>query len=304
VTQNQAFDKMEDHFIAGLTPARGPIATLCIARFVGNVPRILILAIFASIMVAPALGQPVSQMGFGSAGVAQAPDVRWIESLIAEGFSKMAVDVCESRLKFYAPDSDAHAQWMMLAMHARTAWKLDTFDFSSDPTVLDAIPSQVASLAEGMRGTPRELWIRWKAIWCRWLIQQRGLANYLAAPTREPLKLWILGSIRESLDATEQLEQEIRKLPTGLGKAIANDQKLDLQGRLALLQADILFQRSKCYASGSDDANTAAAEMLQSLDDALSKLPADWIHRPSLAIARVSSLIQLQRYDDAIQSAN
>lgn len=309
VTNNWAFHKMKPYFNGSRTRRRVPNTQASIARLFGRPPRIWLFGIYASVAAlffseTTAWGQSAPNLLYGMPGFAQAPDIRWVDSLIADGLPKLALEVCESRLKLAPPDSDAHAQWMMLAMQSQAARDLDAFDFGSDPAGLDAIPPKLDALSAGMRGTTRELWIRWKVVWCRWMIQQRGLASYLAAPTREPLKLWIVGSIRTSLDALEQLEQEIRKLPTGPGKPITNDQKLDLQGRLALLQADLLFQRSQCYPPGSDDRSAAAAEMLQALDQGLSKLPADWIHRPSLAIARIRGQIQLGQYDDAITSAN
>lgn len=276
-------------------------------------PRIFLIcafSLYASVLVNDSWGQNLQGNAsprdniYGMRGVAQSPDIRWIESLIDDGFSSIAVEACESRLKLSSQDSDAYAQWFMLLMHAQTSLDLMDFDFSSEPKGLDAIRNKLDERSQTMRGMPRELWIRWKCVWCQWLIQQRALASYLAVPTREPLKLWVITSIRQSLDAIEQLQQDTRKLATGPGKAITNDQKLDLQGRLALLQADLLYQRSQCYPSLSDDRSAAAAEMLRSLDQALGKLPADWIHRPSLAIARIRGQILLGQYDDAITSAN
>ncbi len=265
---------------------------------------ICLFAVYASNLTNTSWGQEPPSRPYGMSGIAQSPDIRWIESLIDDGFSKFALDACESRLKLHSQDSDPYAQWLMLAMHAQTATDLETFDFSSEPKGLDAIRNRLEERSQSMRGTPREYWVRWKGSWCQWVIQQRALASYMAVPTREPLKEWVIASIRQSLDAVEQLQLDTRKLATGPGKPITNDQKLDLQGRLALLQADLLYQRSQCYPPMSDDRSAAAAEMLRSLDQALGKLPADWIHRPSLTIARIRGQILLGQYDDAIASAN
>lgn len=262
------------------------------------------LAIFASIPLQPLLGQAPQESTYGMLGVAQSPDIQWIESLIGNGFSKFALEASTSRLQLHPQDSDPYAQWLMMAMHSQTSMDLERFDFSGDPQSLDAIRDKLEERSQTLRGAPREMWIRWKGVWCQWLIQQRALSSYLAVPTREPLKQWVIASIRRSLDTIEQLQQDLRKLPTGPGKAITNDQKLDLQGRLALLQADLLYQRSQCYSQGSDDRSAAAAEMLRSLDQALGKLPAEWIHRPALTIARIRGQIQLEQYDDAMTSAN
>jgi hypothetical protein len=304
VTHNEAFHKMHCNFIGSRRVVREATATVFIARYFCSLRVICFVAIIASFAAASSRGQSSPLTIYGNPGFAQAPDIRWVETLISDGLPGLALKVSESRAQLHTPDSDAHAQWMMLAMHSQAAVDLDAFDFSSDPKNLDAIVSKLDSFLASARGTPRELWIRWKAIWCRWWIQQRGLASYLAAPTREPLKLWIIGSIRTSLDTVEELQQEVRKLPTGTGKAIPNEQRLDLQGRLALLQADLLYQRTQCYPAGSEDRSVAANEMLRSLDQAMSKLPADWVHRPSLAIARIRGQIQLGNYDDAITSAN
>ena len=303
VTHNGAFHKMERDFIASHPIRRGSIDGAFIARSL-RISLIGFIALYASLASLPVWAQSSSSALYGMPGFAQAPDVRWVESMIADGLSRFALELCENRLTLYSTESDAYAQWMMLAMQSQAALDLENFDFSGDPQGLDGIAPRLEKLSSSLRGKPRELWVRWKILWCRWLIQQRGLASYMAAPTREPLKRWVINSIRTSLDAVEQLEQDIRKLPAGPGKPITSDQKLDLQGRVALLQADILYQRSKCYPSGSDDSIAAAAEMLRSLDQALSKLPADWIHRPSLAIARISSQIQLQQYDEATVGAN
>jgi hypothetical protein len=310
VTHIEAFHKMHCNFIGDRRIFREATAAAFIARYsfiaryCGCIHAICFVAMIASVAAASARGQSTPLTMYGNQGFAQAPDLRWVETLISDGFPRVALKVSESRMQLHMPDSDAHAQWMMLAMHSQAAVDLDAFDFSSDPKKLDAMVSKLDAISANARGTPRELWIRWKSIWCRWLVQQRGLASYLAAPRREPLKLWIIGSIRASLDAVEDLEQEVRKLPTGIGKAIPNEQRLDLQGRLALLRADLLYQRSQCYPVGSEDRSVAATEMLQSLNQAMSKLPADWVHRPSLAIARIRGQIQLGNYDDAITSAN
>lgn len=247
-------------------------------------------------------GSPRLRFGFPSQSLA--PDVALVESLINDGFASMAKDLCESRLATATPDTDAQAQWLMLAMQADVAIRLKDFDFSGDPKGLSTLLADWEPRLASNSKHPRALWLRWKHAWCRWMIQQRALAAYLAVPSREALREWIIASIREALDTSEQLQLEVRKLATGPGTKITPSQRLDLQGNLDLLVSDLLYQRSQCYGPGSDDRIAAASEMLRSLDQALGKLPADWSHRPGLSVARIRALVQVEKYEEASSAAD
>ncbi len=251
---------------------------------------------------------------FGFQGFDQAPDAALIEVLINDGLPGLAVKLCEQRLPLHNHESDAYAQWLMLAMQSQVAEALQSRQDLSSIDGLAAIEQALESLAQRSPESPRNPWIQWKKLWCRWYIQQRILGAYLAVPSRTALRDWILVAIRQSLDEVEALEPSVRGLQstkparsaskdaTSSRSILTNEQVLDLQGNLDLLKADLLYQRSQAYASGSDDAVAAATEMLTSLDRALSKLPGDWLHRPALTIARARAQVQLGQHTDALTS--
>jgi hypothetical protein len=171
----------------------------------------------------------------------------------------------------------------------------------------------LTAAVQSASGSLREPWIDWKSTWCRRWVQQRALAALLAVPGREQAKQWTLGSIRRALDDIDANQQVVQKLqPRKLTAAqrrtnseaipeITASQILELRGDLELLRADLLYQRSQCYDPGSDDRVAAATEMLSSIDRALQRLPGDWSHRPLLAIARASALLQLGQATDSLR---
>jgi tetratricopeptide (TPR) repeat protein len=243
----------------------------------------------------------------------QSPDALFMETLIRQGLPDVAAGVCKQRLSYEPPDSDAYAQWLMLSMYAQSADSLREVDWSQPEAQLDATMNSLTAAVQSASGSPREPWIDWKSTWCRRWVQQRALAALLAVPGRERAKQWTLGSIRKALDDIEASQQIVQKLqPRRLTAAqrrnnsdaipeITASQILELRGDLELLRADLLYQRSQCYDQGSDDRVAAATEMLSSIDRALQRLPGDWSHRPLLAIARATALLQLGQATDTLR---
>jgi tetratricopeptide (TPR) repeat protein len=249
----------------------------------------------------------------GMPNQSQFPDALFIETLIRQGLPDLAVGVCKQRLSYEPPDSDAYAQWLMLSMHAQSANSLREVDWSQPEAQLDAAMTALTAAVQSASGSLREPWIDWKSTWCRRWVQQRALAALLSVPGREQAKQWTLGSIRRALDDIDANQQIVQKLqPRKLTAAqrrtnseaipeITASQILELRGDLELLRADLLYQRSQCYDPGSDDRVAAATEMLSSIDRALQRLPGDWSHRPLLAIARASALLQLGQATDSLR---
>jgi hypothetical protein len=245
---------------------------------------------------------------FGLAPLIAAPDAALVESLIAHGLPRLAVRLCESRLPLHAHDSDAYAQWVMLVMHAQASEALQAFDATQRIEDVPAIQDLMAQRTATTPDSPRHAWVEWKGIWCRWYLQQRVLAAYLAVPSREPLRDWILAEVRAGLDQIDALETKVRSLQASPGVRgsetrafVTNSQILDLRGSLDLLKSDLLYQRAQCYPQASDDRIAAATEMLSSLERGLAKLPGDWLHRPALSMAQANALILLGRSDEALQ---
>lgn len=250
----------------------------------------------------------------GTPAVSQAPDRVWIESLIEIGAADLAAQVSQSRLKECVPDSNAHAQWLMLHLQAKTAQAVDRIDWNSPLSPLQAAVEQLGKSESGATlqvAGPRGPWIQWQQLWCRRLIHQNSLAAFLAVPGRKPLQEWTLQSIREGLDQIDSLEQTVLKLQPDkpivskvqrelkdktLPNEITSGEILDLRGEIELLRADFLYQRSQCYPEGSDERIAAASQMLTSLDRAASQLPANWTHRPLLTLARAEAELQLSRH--------
>ena len=311
MTDSHAFHKPTEKFTWWRSLA--PIVAILAAFPVAIAPSPALLAHGQS----SASSQPASdespRASYGMPSLSDAPDITFVETLIRQGLAKVAVAICNHRLSILSNDSqaknsDAFAQWTMLAMHADIAAELDDVDWNSfEPNLQTALKS-LDQRAQPSLGTPREPWILWKKEWCRRFLQQRALAAFLAVPGREPIRDWILASIRQSLDTTEQLELAAQKIqPTkgpakGSSPSITASQILDLRGDLELLKADLLYQRSQCYPPKSDDRLTAAAEMLSSIDRALQRISGTWSHLPLLRIARATAQLQMGQPSDAQKS--
>lgn len=241
---------------------------------------------------------------YGMPLLSDAPDIAFVETLVRQGLAKVAAATCNHRLSILSNDSqgknsDAFAQWTMLAMHADIAAELEDIDWNAYEPKLQTALELLDQRVQHCLGTPREPWVLWKKEWCRRFLQQRALAAFLAVPGREPIRDWILTSIRQTLDTTESLERVAQKLQPTKGPAkgsspnITASQILDLRGDLELLKADLLYQRSQCYPPKSDDRLAAAAEMLSSIDRALQRISGTWSHLPLLRIARATAQLQM-----------
>jgi hypothetical protein len=262
---------------------------------------------------------PAWKIGIGA--LAKAPDVVWIESLIEAGATELAVEVCRFRFDRSVPDSNAQAQWLMLLMHATAAESLGKIEWNAGAAPLQGAIDQLQVLdpkptASG-EPTYRNPWVHWKLLWCRRLLNEHALAAYLAVPGRKALQEWLLQSIRVGLDGIDGLELSVSKMQPDkpllsradrqrrdqtLPNEITASEILDLRGELELLRADLLYQRSQCYASDSDEQVAAATQMLSSIDRAGGRLPANWSHRPLLTLARAEAELQLGRHGAVLQS--
>lgn len=267
-------------------------------------PALALFSYGQSSAVSPSTAKTPPNASYGMLSLSDAPDTVFIETMIRQGLPKVAVATCNHRLAnlsidSQAKNSDAYAQWTMLAMHADIAAEIEDIDWTSFEPKLQTALELLDQRVQPCLGTPREPWVLWKKEWCRRFLQQRALAAFLAVPGREPIRDWILASIRQTLDSTEQLELVAQKMqPTkgpakGTSPAITASQILDLRGDLELLKADLLYQRSQCYPPKSDDRLTAAAEMLSSIDRALQRISGTWSHLPLLRIARVTAQLQM-----------
>lgn len=263
--------------------------------------------------------QQVGRIGIGA--LAKAPDAVWIESLIEADATELAVEVCRFHFDRSIPDSNAQAQWLMLLMHAKAADSLGQIDWNAAVKPLQEAIEQLQGLdpKPSALGEPtyRKPWVHWKLLWCRRLLNEHALAAYLAVPGRQALQEWLLQSIRIGLDGIDTLEQSVARMQPDkplLSRAdrqrrdqtrpneITASEILDLRGELELLRADLLYQRSQCYASESDEQIAAATQMLSSIDRATGRLPANWAHRPLLTLAKAEAELQLGRHGAVLKS--
>lgn len=276
-----------------------------------TMPSALALALAMQSPLANAQSEPFP--GLGIRAMTQAPDVVWVKSLIDLRASDLAVEVCQVRLDRSVPESNAHAQWQMLLLHAKTAQGLEQVDWNASVDSLESILAEVAKLArvKEQNTSPRGPWVRWKELWCRRLVNQHTLAAYLAVPGRKSHHQWLLQSIRRGLDELERLEQTVSKMQPDkplltkaqrelkdktLPNEITAGEILDLRGQIELLRADLLYQQSQCYPVQSDEQIAAATQMLTSIDRAKNQLPATWTHRPLLTLAQSEAELQLGRH--------
>lgn len=251
---------------------------------------------------------------FGNPALGQSPDKAWIESLIDLSAAELAAEVCQFRLDRTVPDSNAHAQWRMLLLHAKSAELLEKLDWNSPIDLLQKglkELSKAAAIAPESESSRRDPWVRWKELWCRRLINQHTLAAYLAVPGRKIHQDWLLQSIRIGLDELDRLEQVVLKMQPDkpivsktqrelkdktLPNEITAGEILDLRGEIELLRADLLYQRSQCYPDGSDEQIAAATQMLTSIDRASGQLAATWTNLPLLLLAKAEAELQLGRH--------
>lgn len=266
-------------------------------------------------------GIPQQPGRIGIAALAKAPDAVWIESLIEADATELAVEVCRFHFDRSVPDSNAQAQWLMLLMHAKAAESLGQIDWNAAVKPLQDAIEQLQGLdpKPSAVGEPtyRKPWVHWKLLWCRRLLNEHALAAYLAVPGRQALQEWLLQSIRIGLDGIDTLEQAVARMQPDkplLSRAdrqrrdqtrpneITASEILDLRGELELLRADLLYQRSQCYASESDEQIAAATQMLSSIDRATGRLPANWAHRPLLTLAKAEAELQLGRHSAVLKS--
>ena len=266
-------------------------------------------------------GRPQQPGRIGIGALAKAPDAVWIESLIEADATELAVEVCRFHFDRSVPDSNAQAQWLMLLMHAKAAESLGQIDWNAAVKPLQDAIEQLQGLdpKPSAVGEPtyRKPWVHWKLLWCRRLLNEHALAAYLAVPGRQALQEWLLQSIRIGLDGVDTLEQSVARMQPDkplLSRAdrqrrdqtrpneITASEILDLRGELELLRADLLYQRSQCYASDSDEQIAAATQMLSSIDRATGRLPANWAHRPLLTLAKAEAELQLGRHGAVLKS--
>ena len=310
MTDSHAFHKPTEKFTW-----RGSLF-LVVAVLVAIAPSLALVSHGQSSAISQPSSDESPRASYGMLSLSDAPDTTFVETLIRQGLAKVAVATCNHRLSNLSNDSqakisDAYAQWTMLAMHADIAAELEDIDWTSFEPKLQTALELLDQRIQPCLGTPREPWVLWKKEWCRRFLQQRALAAFLAVPGREPIRDWILASIRQTLDSTEQLELVAQKLQPTKGPAtskgpakesspsITASQILDLRGDLELLKADLLYQRSQCYPPKSDDRLTAAAEMLSSIDRALQRISGTWSHLPLLRIARATAQLQMGQPLDA-----
>ncbi len=248
---------------------------------------------------------------FGTMPVDGHPDVVLIETLISTGLEHVADDLCASRMRMVPQDSDAFAQWSMLAMQVKAHTIANDISWLDSPEILEQKLKSVQDIASELSDGPRAAWIAWKSAWCRWYIQQQTLAAFLSVPGRDSVREWTLQSIRHALDDLDRIDRTIKDIkPTDAPssqtnrtkKAITTAQVLSLQGDIELLKADLLLQRSHCYPTGHNDRIAAATELLSSIDRGALRLPSDWVLQPQLTIAKAAGLIQLGRFAEGIRT--
>ena len=303
---------------AGLLADVGRIAMVLVAVWCPIVCPI-VCPIWCAPKVTAQESQQPGRIGIGA--LAKAPDAVWIESLIEADAAELAVEVCRFHFDRSVPDSNAQAQWLMLLMHAKAAESLGKIEWNSGVKPLQDAMEQLEGLdpkpsASG-EATYRKPWVHWKLLWCRRLLNEHALAAYLAVPGRQALQEWLLQSIRIGLDGIDALEQSVAKMQPDkplLSRAdrqrrdqtrpneITASEILDLRGELELLRADLLYQRSQCYASESDEQIAAATQMLSAIDRASGRLPASWAHRPLLTLARAEAELQLGRHGAVLKN--
>jgi hypothetical protein len=244
---------------------------------------------------------------FGPTALTDHPDEIFILSILDLGLFDLAIETCQSRLQLAGGvQTDAGAQWAMLAMQAMSAKIAADPELLEKPETLSKRMQIVRDVASPKEETPRLLWLQYKLQWCRWYILRRMLASYLAVPARTNIRDSALATIRECADDLEKLQSLIQKAPGRTANATSKskqspNQWIGLINDTHLLYADLLLLRAWAYAPDSAERQEAAAEMLAALDKSASRISSDWPDRPSFELARCSAMIHLGREADAVK---
>lgn len=231
------------------------------------------------------------------------PDSVHIGKLNQSGMSDLAIDICRSRQKISdGVQMDASARWAILLMES-IASKIAT---ELTIEALDDIPNkfrEIENVAQEYAESPRSLWVAFRAERCHWIIMQRLLASYQAAPTQTQVRDWTLREIRESLSRIEKLQLQIRNAS---GRASSKNsgpspvQWISLLNDTWLLQADLLLIRAMFYPAKSTERIAAATEMMSVIDKALQQISTQWVGRPYLEMARCRALLLLDRAEESL----
>lgn len=227
------------------------------------------------------------------------PDKIYVQSLSASGLHELALQFVESRFSSRTQSdsklSNAEAQWLMLRAEIRAAQLCaDLANRYDNP---ESNNESLATIRKELFATeqdPRTPWLEWKSLWCRWLVLRSGTALHLAAPTRSRLREWCLNELRDTIDKTDRLIEDIKSIPTRdlpnlKPEAIDASQVTSLLADAFLLKCDLLTLRATTYPTGSDDRLAAGSQMLRTLDDAELRIARDWADRDKLLVARARS---------------
>ncbi len=285
---------------------------------------------FAGLLICHApwvLGQPKSSNvpptpgALGSLAVDTHPDAVVIERMLELSLGSLAIDTCRERSQIYGFETESHAQWILLEMHAVASNGASSAACLASPEASaqayrDQIYKDLRAIEAKLAKHKRAPWARQKRLRCQWLLTNRTLAAILATPSRDDaLRQWTLSKIRESLQELELLESELRKLklpdrkfdPRTIKRTNVESpsepngaELIALNSETILLQTDFLFQRSMLYPQGSTERIAAATEMLSTLEKALARITDEWAGRSQLELARVVALLQLDRSRDAL----
>lgn len=286
------------------------IATFALVLFIAH-SILCNAAAFAQSTTPPANPTPLS--GFGYAPFATHPDKREIDALLEAGLGELARDICKEKRAVYPGDSDHHCQWAMLEMLCVAHLAASQPDIADNQSELAKALKECDSIAVSLQNTPRALWAKQRSIWCRWYIQRRAVASYLAVPARDALKTWSLSSIRQSLSDLDELDATLKNMdPASLAgdksnknnKGPTTRQLVDLTNDTILLRTDILLQRSYLYPAGNTERVAAATELLSTIERADGRISPDWSARPLLEISRATAYLQLGRPTDALKTLN
>lgn len=245
---------------------------------------------------------------FGPVSSPESPDEDLIQSLIQDGFTEMAIDICQAR-KHLAMNSqvssDSIARWNMLLIQSLAAHAVSNEKVFDRPALIDEALQLANSIAAENEDSSRHLWIRYKFQRSRYFVLQRTLAAYLAVPSREGLREWSLQTIRVCLDQLDALQLQTKNSPlrnglAGSKDAITPSQWTSLENDIILLRTDLLLLQGSFYPLKSSERIGAAAEMLDLLDKAASQINRSWAGYPRLELARCNALFMLGRSQESM----
>lgn len=228
-----------------------------------------------------------------------------LQSMCRHGLIDSAIAWTTAEQKRSSQNAEEHARWTMRRMESEAQAALRSL------TDAERHWQNVGQVLANFETTapPRRLpWLKWQAARALLLHSQAELAGWLSAPAATDKKDKALELVRELLDQTAKLEDEIKKLQPLAARQSPRDttyasaeQLAELSIDVVLLRCEALLVRSKCYDSDSSDRTAAATEVNAQATAVLPRIADEISARDNIQLAIAASGLELGRAEESLQ---